>query len=222
MPSFPITQQYVWWEDEMVQVLFPCRSLTLLQTEDARQLVALDQPTVLGENDAPPQWYGHDFLLNQSQMEGKTTLATVIYARPETRVKVLMSTGLLGIKYLLTNAPSHFLDEPLDAASATPEHLDQASGRGFPVDLGFIPYPLYQSTADMWIINDVRMKILERYGVRNERMVRLHEQAREALLEAREALAALEYDRFMARPAPGRRVGEPGLSRCQAHGQRHG
>jgi len=195
---FPITQNYVWWEDEMVEVLFPCRSLTLLQTVDARQLVALDKPTILGENDAPPQWYGEDYIANQSQIQGKVALATVVYARPGTRIKILMSTGLVGVKYLLTDAPYHFLEQPIAAAQATPELLEEAKGRGLLVDRGFIPYPLFRSTADMWIIDDVRMKILERYGVRNDRMVRLHEQTRTALMESRKALDGLQYDRSIA------------------------
>ena len=195
---FPITQKYVWWEDEMVEVLFPCRSLTLLQIVDARQLVALDKPTILGENDAPPQWYGEDYVANQSQMQGKVALATVVYAKPGTRIKILMSTGLVGVKYLITDAPTHFLERPIAAAQATPELFEEAKGRGFLVDRGFIPYPLYRSTADMWIIDDVRMKILERYGVRNDRMVRLHEQTRAALAASRKALEELQYDRSIA------------------------
>ena len=196
--AFPVVQKYVWWEDEMVEVLFPCRSLDLFDIVDVRQLVALDAPTILGENDSPLQWYGEDHVVGQSKVEGKVALAAVVYARPDTRVKILMSTGLLGIKYLLTNAPEDLLVRPIAANEATPELLDEARGVGYLVDGGMIRQPLMRSTADMWVIDDVRMKVLERYGVRNERMVRLHELAREYLDEARAALESLEYDRAAA------------------------
>jgi len=194
--AFSITQDYVWWEDEMVGVLFRCRSLDLFEMVDSRQLVALDVPTLLGENDAPLQWYGHDFITGQSQAEGRVTLAGVVYAKPGTRVKILMGTGLLGIKYLLTNAPRTFLEHPISSAEATPELLEEAEGRGYLVDAGTIRHPLFRSTADMWVIDDVRMKILAKHGVLNNRVARLHERARDDLNEARQALEALEYERF--------------------------
>ena len=196
--AYPITQKYVWWEDEMVEVLFPCQTLSLFDIVDARHLIALDTPTVLGENDAPPQWYGMDYVAKQSAQEGKVALAAVIYARSGTRVKILMSTGLMGVKYLLTNPPSRLLDQPILPTAATPALLEEAKGRGYPIDTGIIPYPLYRSTADLWMIDDVRMKILERYGVRNERLAGLHQQARDALEEARDALEERRYGRFMA------------------------
>ncbi len=194
--AFSITQDYVWWEDEMVEVLFRCRSLELFEMVDSRQLVALDLPTVLGENDAPLQWYGQDFVTGQSQAEGTVTLAGVLYAKAGTRVKILMGTGLLGIKYLLTNAPQSFLEHPISSSEATPELLEEAEGRGYLVDEGTIRYPLLRSTIDMWVIDDVRMKILAKHGVLNDRVARLHDRAREDLNEAREALDALEYERF--------------------------
>ena len=196
--AFPVLQKYVWWEDEMVEVLFRCQSLDLFDIVDVRQLVALDAPTILGENDSPLQWYGEDHVVGQSKMEGKVALAAVAYAPPGERVKILMSTGLLGIKYLLTNAPADLLENPISASEATPELLQEARGVGYVADGGMIRHPLMRSTADMWVIDDVRMKVLERYGVRNERMVRLHELARQYLGEARTALEALEYDRSAA------------------------
>ena len=196
--AFPVEQRYVWWEDEMVQVLFPCRALELYDIVDARQLVALDHPTVLGTNDAPLQWYGQDCVANQSLREGKVGLAAAVYARPGERVKVLLGTGLLGVKYLLTNAPRDLLDSPVAAAEASPALLERARGSGYPVDDGLIRHPLLRSTTDMWVIDDVRMKILERYGIRNERVGRLHELARDFLEEAREALDALDYEGFIA------------------------
>ena len=196
--AFPVDQKYVWWEDEMVQVLFPCQSLTLLQTVDARQLVALDRAVILGEGDAAPQWYGTDYVVNQSQVQGKAAAAMVVYAKPGTRVKVLLSTGLIGVKYLLTDAPDELVTQPVPVEAADMELLEVAKGRGVPIEAGFIPRALFRGVGDMWALDDVRLKILESYGIRNERVVRLHQRAAEALDAARTALAVFDYAAFTA------------------------
>ena len=50
----------------------------------------------------------------------------------------------------------------------------------------------------MWIVDDVRMKQLSRYGVSNERLTRLHDRARESLMAAKQHLDDRLYDRFIA------------------------
>ena len=196
--SFPITQKYVWWEDEMVEVVFKCRALSLFDIVDSRHLCALDHMMVLGENDAPLQWYGMDYVERQSRTEDKVTLAAVAYAKPGTRVKVLMSTGLFGIRYLLTNAPEELLLNPVNPKEVTRELLEAAKGKGYLVDEGVLFVPAYLSAKDTWVLDDVRMKMLSKYGVRNERLFRLHERARGKLLEARSFLKKKEYSKFVA------------------------
>ena len=61
----------------------------------------------------------------QSTLEGDVTRAGVAFARydPETGetdpLKILMSTGLFGVKYLLLNAPMDLLDNPSTSGTST-------------------------------------------------------------------------------------------------------
>jgi len=197
-------QPYGWWESEMLEVLFPCRAVSVFEAVDSRYLTVLDTMTVLGEDDATPQAFGYDYISGQSTVEGEAVDAAVVYVerqpgkREAGRVKVLMSTGLLGIKYLLTNAPEELLEEPLKPEAVTAELLDTARGAGYPSEAGIILRPSFVGAKDMWVIDDVRMKQLEAYGIRNQKLQLLHERAREELMAAKEHWANKEYDKFVA------------------------
>ena len=183
-------------ENEMLQVLFKCRALSLFETVDSRYLSVLDHVTVLDERDGVPQSWGADFVERQSNEEGKVTLASVVYAQPGTRVKALMSTSLFGVRYLLSGAPAAWVAEPVRPADVDEATMKQALGRGYLVDQGVVLRPGYAAARDMWVLDDVRIKQLARYGVRNDKFMRLHEEARLALLEAEEHLQALRYSEF--------------------------
>ena len=224
--TYPVASHYGWWETNVLQVLFPCRAMSVFDTVDSRYLTALDYSTMLGKDDAVPQWWGIDQVLYQSRREGKTVEVAMFYAKPGQEVKVLMSTGLLGVKYLLTNAPEElftykdmvtpanvrqsfgeFYDtvysDPAKRA-ALPDRERKASlklmarGRGYPIEDAIVLNPAYEGTKDMWIIDDVRMKELAKYGVENERISHLHERAKAGLELAAKYLDEQKYDRFMA------------------------
>ncbi|MSS72100.1 MAG: FtsX-like permease family protein [Candidatus Latescibacteria bacterium] len=196
--TYPIRQPYGWWENEMMEVLFRCRSISLFEIVDASYLSALDHMTVLGTNDASPRSFGYRYVANQSAQEGRTTQAAVVFAPPGERVKILMSTGLFGIKYMLINAPQDLFDHPVRAEDTSPAVLARAQGTGYPADGGIIALPSYRAARDMWVVDDARMKQLARYAVQNRRLSALHEEARVALLEAQGHLDRLDYERFIA------------------------
>lgn len=194
--TYPTVHPWGWWENEMLQVLFECRALSLFETVDSRYLSVLDHVTVLDERDGVPQSWGADFVEKQSNEEGKVTLAAVVYARPGTRVKALMSTSLFGVRYLLSGAPAEWVAEPVRPADVDEQTIKQALGRGYLVDQGVVLRPGYAAAQDLWVLDDVRIKQLARYGVRNDKFMRLHEEARLALLEAEEHLQAQRYSEF--------------------------
>ena len=200
--KFPLLQRYGWWENEMITVLFKCRSISVFEIIDSSYLSALDFMTVLNENDTTPLEFGNTYLPGQSTKEGDVTRAAVTFARIDEvtgeaeRLKVLMSTGLFGVKYLLINAPQEFLDTPIDKSQVNPTLLEEARGEGYAP--GVIFRPSYQAARDMWVIDDVRMKQLAQFGIENNRLTLLHNSAREALLEARQYLENLDYEGFMA------------------------
>ncbi|MDP6775965.1 MAG: hypothetical protein QGI83_04290, partial [Candidatus Latescibacteria bacterium] len=196
--KFPLEQGYGWWENEIMGVLFRCASLSLFEIVDSSYLTALDHMVVLGQDNSEPQEYGFRYLVDQAGKEGQVTQAAVVFAPPDERIKILMSTGLFGIKYLLINAPEELLTDPLDPLRVDRDALGLAEGKGYVADGGVMRLPSYRAARDMWIVDDVRMKQLSRYGVSNERLSRLHSRARESLLEAKQHLEARTYDRFIA------------------------
>lgn len=203
--TYPTLQEYGWWENRMLQVVFKCQALSFLEIVDPRYLSALDRLTVLGGNDAPPRSFGYSYLENQSSQEGRVVQAGVVFAEPGSRVKILAGEGAFGssgalssVRYVLTNADPYFLDQPLDPEGVDMETVAQAQGQGYPVDQGILSHPSYQAARDMWIVDDARMKQLLRYGIVLEELESMHSKARSALLKSRECLKALDYTAYTA------------------------
>jgi hypothetical protein len=182
---------------QTLQVLFESRALSLFEIVDSRYLSALDIMGLRGPDGSELRSYGFEAVLLQSRKEGDIENAAVVFARPGMRVKVMMSTSLFGIKYLLINAPDIYFDNPLEPEMAGPEEQDFAQGTGYLIDEGVIARTPWRVARDMWIIDDVRMKTLQRYGVVNQRVLSLHDDARESLVNADAAFAAKEYDTWI-------------------------
>jgi ABC-type antimicrobial peptide transport system permease subunit len=195
--TYPLEATSGGWENSALQVVFPARSLDIYEIIDSRYLTALDNLTVLGQNDAEPQWYGHSYIGSQSSWEGRTVPAAVVFAKSGQRLKLLMGTSLFGIKYLLTNAPDSLLLNPVKPEEVDLALLERAQGVGYPVDEGLIVNPSYKGAKDMWVVDDVRLKQLARFGVENQRIAQLHEEARVNLIEAAQHLEKREYDLFI-------------------------
>lgn len=200
--KFPTTQRYGWWENEMMEVLFKCAPLSVFEIIDSSYLSALDFMTVLNANDTQPLEFSYSYIQNQSTKEGDVTRAAVAFSRldhvtgePEP-LKILMSTGLFGVKYLLINAPQEFLDNPVNVRDVDEDLLERARGAGY--EPGVIFQPSYKAAKDMWVIDDVRMKQLAQYGIENNRLTLLHNNAREALMNARKSLEQRDYANFIA------------------------
>ena len=183
---------------QTLQVLFECRALSLFEIVDSRYLSALDVANVRGADGSELRSYGYDMLLKQSTKEGDVEMGAVIYAQPGTMVKVMLSTDLFGIKYLLLNSPQSMFDNPPMAADISAEDQMMSEGIGYPIGMGVVDRPAWRVARDMWIIDQVRMQTLARFGVTNQRVSMLHEQAQRALVSADSAYANMEYDKFIS------------------------
>lgn len=195
--TYPLDAASGGWENSAFQVVFPCRSLDIFEIIDSRYLTALDNLTILGQNDAEPQWYGHRYIESQSGWEGRTVPAAVVFAKTGQRLKLLMGTSLFGVKYLLTNAPDSLLQNPVKPEDVDLALLERAQGQGYLIDDGLVVNPSYKGARDMWVVDDARLKQLARFGVENERIAQLHEEARVNLLAAQEHLKNQEYDLYI-------------------------
>ncbi|HUT35066.1 MAG TPA: FtsX-like permease family protein [Planctomycetota bacterium] len=205
-------------------VLFRCKPLTLLEIVDSRYLTVLDMLGVLGTDNSVPQQWGARYVANQSRQEGAITSAAVVFGKYDTltgeeqRLKIHMGTGLFGIKLLLTNAELERGGElvsrpPDDRFADLAVSLSEARGAGYPVSGGSLLLPTYRVAWDMWVLNDYRLREMERYGITNPMLANfprkgqtararlkpgLHDRAREALLAADKARRNRDYERFIA------------------------
>ncbi|MFC1806648.1 ABC transporter permease, partial [Planctomycetota bacterium] len=186
----------------------------------------LDQVGVLGTDNSVPQQWGARFIANQSRSEGMTVSAAVVFGRHEPdhedpdrrdhRLKIHMGTGLYGIKLLLTNARPErdgkaITVPPDDETLDLDVSRDEARGKGYLIDGGVLLHPTYRVAWDMWMLNEFRLRELDRYGISNamlgtfpkkgtapeKRKLGLHNRARFALIEAHKALEERDYDRFI-------------------------
>ncbi len=195
--TFPLAVPNSSKVNNTIQVLFPCEEINLFDIVDPGVFVALDNLTVLGRDNSPLRKYGAAFVEDQDFFGNWMTNAAVVFARPGDRVKMFMSTGPLGVKYLLTNTPESWLYDPPEVISD--DVMALAQGRGFDPVQGLIPYPFYQSALDLWSLNGARLTKLEDHGVTNARAAELHEESTQALRAARAALEDRRYDTFAAR-----------------------
>ena len=195
--TFPLAVPNSSKVNNTIQVLFPCEEINLFDIVDPGVFVALDNLTVLGRDNSPLRKYGAAFVEDQSFFGNWMTNAAVVFAKPEDRVKMFMSTGPRGVKYLLTNTPESWLDDPPE--NITDEVMALAQGRGFTTDQGLILHPFYQSALDLWSLNRARLMKLEDHGVTNARAAELHEESTRSLRAARAALEDRRYDTFAAR-----------------------
>ncbi|MBM3264432.1 MAG: M28 family peptidase [candidate division Zixibacteria bacterium] len=194
--TFPLDVPNAAHVNRTIQVLFPCQDINLFDIVDPGAFVALDHLTVLGADNSVLRKYGAAVIENQRLFGNWMTNAAVVFARPEDCPKMFMSTGPLGIKYLLTNADEAWLDRSPDDI----RDPDAARGDGFdPAQHSVIKHPFFRSAVDLWVLNDTRLADLERHGVLSARAASLHTLSTEALRDARKARDARRYDVFVAK-----------------------
>ena len=201
--TYPGMQPYGWWENRMMQVLFKCEALSFLEVVDPRYLSAMDRINVLGSNDAPPRSFGFSYIENQSGRADRVVQAGVVFAERDSRIKILAGEGafggesaLAGVRFMLTNADRAFLQQPLDPSTVDLSVVERAQGRGFDPAQNAIFNPSLQAARDMWIIDEARIKQLERHGIIVEELQQMHARAKSALLEAERHLQELNYTAY--------------------------
>ena len=182
-------------EEEEVQIVTaPLRGTALFSLFDPRNLITPERLQVIDAAlEAEPPVFGACLPLTAPEMElfgyhnrvgSWTEPVGVVFARPETRFKAVMSTGRYGLgrRLLLLNG--------------SPEAPE---GRGYAAELGRLPETAHRVAADMQALNGERIDGLLRHGVRNARLAAFHERAGELLQEAGEARLAQRHRDFADR-----------------------
>ncbi|GEM_PF-444381 len=189
--------------NEMLVVLFPCRAVSLFDTVDSRYLRALDVMQVLSPDDSEPVHYGQYSALKQSLDERYVPLATTAFVEPKAPLKILMSTDFFGLKYLLVNTPENLINSAYLKSvqrkhkAVLPNEIDGLVTPGYPPDQSVIFHSAYNVARDLWLLDESRVRKLEKYGVRNERLDALHADAYAQLVRAKDALNERRYSEHL-------------------------
>ena len=170
-------------------VLFRCVPTSFYETVDPRQLGRLSDIVVMDAGNSIPPHYGYFFETARPEYREEEPTIGVVFTEPGKRVKLTLSTGLFGVRFLLVNAD--------------PEGGD---GAGFLTEgPAAFEQTAYKAALDMWRVDDGRIRELLSYGIENTRLTALHDKAEAHLREAEEALKERRWSGFIqnARAAQG-------------------
>lgn len=179
--AYPLEITMDWVDKQHRTVVFRCAATNIYDLVDPRYLTRLNEAVVLDGSNNLPLEYGLTF------QEGPWTTGntyeedTAALFMPEgSRFKVVMSTGLLGRRLVLTNARE-----------------EAPYGVGFPAGQRAIPYTSFQVANDMWHLDDARIAALRAAGIHSARLEAFHREARRLLDKAVTAKQALQWDVFI-------------------------
>ncbi|MFA5393147.1 MAG: FtsX-like permease family protein [Candidatus Ratteibacteria bacterium] len=168
-------------------VLFNCVSTNLYDFIDPRYLIGLDKMDVFNSANSIPSAYGFSYLeLRSWEWSSEVEPAAVIYSEPGMEIKVAGETGPLGKRILLLNSP----DSKTKADS---------EGLGYPLtdDSSLLTLTPYRACRDMINLNDYRINNFKQFGISNERLLTLHEEAKKWFSVASENLAQFNWYSFL-------------------------
>ncbi len=165
-------------------VLFPCVATDLYDLVDPRYLSERDKLSMFDTGNAQPFAYGYSMGASLPRTSTSAAYATV-FSKPGMRLKIGVASSLLGQRMLF-----------LDAESSQTRRA--AQGLGYEMDQNrLIANTPFQVLRDMHTLNESRINMVNRYGIENKRLERLHTAAGSALEKARQAIESLQWDTFI-------------------------
>ncbi|MCK4245390.1 MAG: hypothetical protein KAX20_07180, partial [Candidatus Omnitrophica bacterium] len=176
----------MWRYQEWTIVLFPCIATNIYGLVDPRYLTQLDKVDVFDRANSIPDSYGYS-IIGQKPWEWTSYVEPVgvIFSEPDTYLKIIGEAGPLGKRLLFLNSPSSLSKE-------------ESEGKGFFIEEGgSIINPSFQAASDTIRLNEFRMKNFERFGVVNERLRELHQDATAYLKKATSAKEERDWENFV-------------------------
>ena len=168
-----------YWLTQSTSILFPCVATDFFELVDPRHLDRLADIDMYDETDATPQEYGYSVGTASDEPAG------VLFSRPGDRVKVAMTAGLMGTRFLLLNAGG----DPGTRGGR---------GSGYPAERpGSLTHTAYRAARDMWHLDEGRIAELRRFAIENRRLDELHRRAGSHLEMAERAMAENRWSAFM-------------------------
>jgi hypothetical protein len=163
-------------------VMFNCMSMAIFDMVDQRFFQLLREIHIYdAASDAVPYQYGYCLPLPPQQFESTYEPVALVFCPAGTNVKLTMGASVLGLRFVLVNP--------------TPTHPD---GAGYLIDNHPSMYATpYLVARDMVELDQGRIDKLEAHGVKNNRVQKAHQQAKEYLEQASGFLQDRLYDRFL-------------------------
>lgn len=163
-------------------VMFNCMPMAVYDMVDQRFFQLLREIHIYdATSDATPYEYGYCLPLPPQQFESSYEPVALVFCPAGTNVKLTMGASVLGLRFVLVNPT-----------------LQNPDGAGYLIDSHPSMYATpYLVARDMVDLDQGRMDKLEAHGIKNSRVEKAHEQAREYLEAAAGYLKDRLYDRFL-------------------------
>ncbi|MCM8825303.1 MAG: M28 family metallopeptidase, partial [Candidatus Omnitrophica bacterium] len=171
-------------------VLFRCKAVNLIGLIDPQYLTPINRLDVFDLSNSLPEAYSYfleTFTGTQWKWSSYSEPVGVVFAKPNTHIKIAGRSGPLGIRVLLLNS-----------VPTTQEKI-KAEGLGFSVDQVDIIKDLpFQAAKDMLILDTFRVANFKRYNIKNERLDALQQQSSDLLKKAEQARENYDWDSFLS------------------------
>ncbi|MFA5858096.1 MAG: FtsX-like permease family protein [Elusimicrobiota bacterium] len=155
-------------EKERPIILFPCKTFDLYNITDVRMFNSLTKIYVYdSKTDSAPLSYGN--------LPFEPCLT--VFVEEGIKPKVTMGTGVIGIRKVVLNSNDRY-----------PE------GRGFKHEESSTIYNTsLRAAIDMWELDEYRLKKLEKHGISNPELRKMHGKSAELLEQAKKCLEEFDY-----------------------------
>ncbi len=179
---YPMRITMDWRDKQWMVVLFPCVAFNFFDIVDPRYLTKLNTISIFDETNSPPVEFGYTIGEGPSAQDEPVG---VLFARPNTRIKMGLGAGLLGFRYLLLNVT--------DAGDK-----EKALGDGFAIAPGTsFARTSFLAAHDVWSLDEARMQELRSFAIENHRLNDLHGRAKVELDAAALAMGNKEWEAFV-------------------------
>ncbi|MFH0964590.1 MAG: FtsX-like permease family protein [Planctomycetota bacterium] len=195
-------------------VTFPCRALSLFSAIDPQYLTVPQETYVYALTGAAPRDYGMYHPLEDipsTPVYGNTDEgARVVFVSPDERVRIVLGSSVFGVRFALLGASDDLLDSRIAQGDLDDSDLRlRAEGLGYgyqqpaerfadSVTDGLVWHTSYKAARDLWVLDELRLGLMTRHNIINLRASARHEEIRDLLLSARDALEKRDYGTYLS------------------------
>ncbi len=205
--AYPIDVDITMASKELSVIVFNCESTSIYDFVDPQGLKTLSDVQIYdGATNAEPRMYGMA-IGRPERFQPVVEDAAVFFAQPGFTIKVVMGAGPAATRFVLINPtydgtiPSikpdiaegigYKLGTPKVGGERPPELQNVKYSQTFEGTIPNIPLTV---ASDMWVLNEFRIKQLEKYRIINQGLNDLHKRAGELIATAQKAFEHQQYD----------------------------